>query len=357
MARLKTLPWLGATRVALGQLLARSVHAVLLHGPAGIGKLDLALDTAEALLCEHRAPDGSACGRCAACILTAAGNHPDLRVVRPDALAESDARARGTDEDDSEARPADSKSKSASREIRIDQIRDLGEWTTLSTHRGGLRVGVIEPAESMNPASSNALLKVLEEPPAGTLFLLVSHRVDRTLPTLRSRCALLRVALPEPSLAAGWLEQQGIAQPRQRLIEAGGAPLAAAQVERAGLAPELRAQLLALLRKGARLAPAEVVAGVPREAPLPGSVALFQRWGWDFLSFSLAGTVRYHPEEMAAIRQLGAKWRIEHACSWLSELRTARAFADHPLNAKLAIEGMLLSYMRSINGARADFRG
>ena len=362
MARLKALPWHGPTRAALGQLLARSVHAVLLHGQAGIGKLDLALDAAEALLCEQRAPDGSACGRCAACVLAAAGNHPDLRVVRPAALAESDARARGADEDVPEARPAEasaeSKSKASSREIRIEQIRDLAEWTTLSTHRGGLRVSVIEPAEAMNPASSNALLKVLEEPSAGTLFLLVSHRVDRTLPTLRSRCVLLRVALPEPSLAAGWLEQQGIAQPRQRLIEAGGAPLVAAQVDRGGLAPELREQLLALLRKGARLTPAEVAAAVPREAPISGSVALFQRWGWDFLAFSLAGTVRYHPDELAAMRQLGAKWRVEHACSWLDELRTGRAFADHPsLNARLAIEGMLLSYVRSINGAQTGVRG
>jgi DNA polymerase-3 subunit delta' len=355
VARLKGLPWHGATRAAVGQLLARSVHAVLLHGQAGIGKLDLALDTAEALLCEQRPPDGSACGRCAGCMLVAAGNHPDLRIVRPDALAESDARAAraGEEEDGADSRPAegsaDSKAR-ASRDIRIEQIRDLADWTTLSTHRGGPRVIVIEPAEAMNTPSSNALLKVLEEPPPGTLFLLVSHHVDQTLPTLRSRCALLRVPLPDASLAVAWLEQQGIAQARQRLTEAGGAPLAAAQVERAGLAPDLREQLLALLRKGPRLGAADVVAGVPREASVAGSVALFQRWGWDFLAFSLAGTVRYHPEEMAAMRQLGAKWQAAQACTWLSELRTARAFADHPLNAKLAIEGMLLSYVRSING-------
>jgi DNA polymerase-3 subunit delta' len=355
MARLKALPWQGAARGAIARLLARHVHALLLHGAAGIGKLDLALDAAESLLCEQRQSDGSPCGRCPGCALVAAGNHPDLRIVRPEALVEPDARAgQGQDDEAGEPRsaatPSESRSR-ASREIRIEQIRDLSEWVTLSTHRGGPRVIVIEPVESLNLPASNALLKVLEEPPPGTVFFLVSHRVEQTLPTLRSRSALVRVPLPSPAIALAWLEQQGIEHPRQRLIEAGGAPLAAAQADRDGLSPELRDRLLALLRKGTRLAAADVVAAVPRDVPIAGSVALFQRWGWDFLAFSLAGTVRYHPDEIAAMRQLGARWRVTQACCWMTELRIARSFAEHPLNAKLAIEGMLLSYVQSINGA------
>lgn len=353
MARLKSLPWHGATRASIRQLLAREVHALLLHGAAGIGKLDLALDTAESLLCEGRPAGGGACGRCAGCALIAAGNHPDLRIVRPEALIEPDLRAAaGSSDETGDARPVATAAEArnrASREIRIEQIRDLSEWVRLSTHRGGPRVIVIEPAESLNMPAANALLKVLEEPPARTVFLLVSDRVDEALPTLRSRCALVRVPLPAPASALAWLETQGMAQARQRLIEAGGAPLAA-QAERSGLAPEMRARLLALLRQGARLTAAEVVATVPRDVPVAGAVALFQRWGWDFLAFSLAGTVRYHPDEVAAIRQLGTKWQAVPACAWMAELRIARSFADHPLNAKLAIEGMLLSYVRSIHG-------
>jgi DNA polymerase-3 subunit delta' len=354
VARLKALPWQGAARGLIGQLLARQVHAVLLHGAAGIGKLDLALDVTESLLCEQHQPDGTACGRCPGCALIAVGNHPDLRIVRPDALIEPDLRAASGSSDeggDVRAGAAGGESRArASREIRIEQVRELSEWVTLSTHRGGPRVIVIEPAESMNLPACNALLKVLEEPPARTVFLLVSNRVDETLPTLRSRCALVRVSLPAAATAVAWLEQQGVAEARQRLIEAGGAPLLAVHAERSGLAPELRGRLLALLRKGPRLTAADVVATVPREAPIAGSVALFQRWGWDFLAFSLAQTVRYHPDEIAAMRQLGATWKVAQACSWLSELRIARSFADHPVNAKLAIEGMLLCYVGSIHG-------
>ena len=354
MARLSALPWHESTAGAIGRLLARRVHAVLLHGAAGIGKLDLALDTADSLLCEQRRDDGTACGRCPGCALLASGNHPDLRIIRPEALLEAEPRAVSTaDGEPADSRggaaPAESRTR-ASREIRIEQVRDLSEWITLSTHRGGLRVIVIEPAESLNTPASNALLKVLEEPPPGTVFLLVSHRVDETLPTLRSRCALVRVPLPPTPVAVRWLESQGVAQPQQRLVEAGGAPLLAAQAERSGLTPELRERLLALLRKGARLTAAELVAAVPREVPVGGSVALFQRWGWDFLAFSLAGTVRYHPGEIAALRQLGTQWQVAQACAWMAELQTARSFADHPLNAKLAIEGMLLAYVRSIQG-------
>ena len=354
MARLKALAWHEATRGAIGKLLARHVHALLLHGSAGIGKLDLALDTAESALCEQRGADGRACGRCVGCILIGAGNHPDLRVVRPGALADQDARPGQPDDDGTaDARggaPAAESRTRVSREILIDQIRELSEWASLSTHRAGPRVIVMEPAESLTTPAANALLKVLEEPPPATLFLLVSHHLVQTLPTLRSRCVLVRVPPPPFEAAVRWLEQQGIAQAQHRLIEAGGAPLAAVEAERGGLAPDLRNRLVELLRKGERLTAAELVAAVPRDVPVAGAVALFQRWGWDFLAFRLAGSVRYYPDEMAVLRQLGDRWRLTEVCGWLSELTVVRASADHPLNAKLAIEGMLLSYVRSISG-------
>ena len=353
MARLKALPWHEAASAAVASLIERGVHALLLHGQAGIGKLELALDTAEALLCEQRAAKGLACGHCAGCALVAAGTHPDLRIVRPAAMAEQEMErsveglAEAGGDSGSGATAPDPKAR-ASREIRIEQVRDLSEWASLTTHRGGARVIVLEPAESMTTPAANALLKILEEPPAATVFLVVSHRVSETLPTLRSRCVLVAVPAPSAAVAVPWLQARGVAEAQSRLIEAGGAPLLALQAEREGLTAELRDRLTGLLRKGARLTPAEVVASVPREVPIAGAVALFQRWGWDFLAFKLAGVVRYHPKDVVAFRQLGTQWHAAEACEWLGELQTARAFADHPLNAKLAIEGMLLSYVRSI---------
>jgi DNA polymerase III subunit delta' len=356
VARLKRLAWHEPSVESAQRLLDRGVHAMLLHGRSGIGKLDFALDLAESLLCERPGAGRMPCGHCAGCALVAARSHPDLQIVRPEALVELDPdralvpAAESEDEVPAAVPGTEPKSKDAkaSREIRIEQVRDLSEWATLTTHRGGSRVIVLEPAEAMNQHAANALLKLLEEPPERTVFLLVSHRVSETLPTIRSRCVLLPLAAPSPEVAAAWLGQQGVAEPGRRLVEAGGAPLTALEPERAALPPELMERLLALLRKGAQLEAAEIVATVPKDVPVPGAVVLFQRWGWDFLAFKLAGSLRYHPEDDNVFRRLAERWRVEGACEWIGELRSARASAEHPLNAKLAIEALLISYARSI---------
>lgn len=356
MARLKRLAWHADRVDAARRLLDRGAHALLLHGPSGIGKLDFALDLAESMLCEKPGPGLVPCGQCAGCSLLAARTHPDLQIVRPEALVELDpdralVPSAEADEDASfqvSGTEPKSREAKASREIRIEQVRDLSDWAALTTHRGGSRVAVLEPAEAMNPHSANALLKLLEEPPERTLFLLVSHRVSETLPTIRSRCVLLPLAAPSPEAAIAWLGQQGVAEAARRLVEAGGAPLAALEPERAALAGDLRERLLALLRKGPQLTAAEIISAIPKDVPVPGSVALFQRWAWDFLAFKLAGTLRYHPEDGNVFRRLSERWRLEGALEWIGELRSARASAEHPLNAKLAVEALLISYSRSI---------
>src|SRR5690606_40979172 len=101
-------------------------------------------------------------------------NHPDLRRVRPEAVALEEGE--GGEESESAAR------KTPSREIRVEQIRSLSGWFGTATHRGGWRVAVLYPAHAMNLIAANALLKVLEEPPPHTVFLLVTDTPDQLLP-------------------------------------------------------------------------------------------------------------------------------------------------------------------------------
>jgi len=357
MAATETMSWLAPAREAVAALHARGAHAVLLHGPAGIGKWDLAMALARDLLCERAVVPARACGTCASCALTAAGNHPDLRVIVPDALAE---RRPGTAADeepaDTEDTPADTKTR-ASREIRIEQVRDLAALTAISAHRGGARVVVLGPAEALNAPAGNALLKGLEEPPPSTLFLLVSDRIDGCLPTILSRCVLVRVAVPPRALALRWLQEQGATgNPAQRLTDAGGAPLAALHEEQGELAPEMRATLLGLLRRGTSLEASAVAAEVPRTIPIAGSVTLFQRWAWDYFSYRLAGSLRYHPEEAASFAALSGHWSLRAASRWVDRLRELRAVAEHPLNARAAIEGILFEYIGSIGEGVAKNR-
>lgn len=352
MAAVAVAPWLEPARSNLAALRARGAHAALLHGPAGIGKWDLVMSFAEDVLCESPAANGRACGRCASCQLLAAGNHPDLRVVVPDALASrrpaqspESVEANGAAEE-----PGGGRAK-PSREIKIDQVRELADLLVLSAHRGGARVVALGPAEALNLPAANSLLKSLEEPPPGCLFLLVSDQIDRCLPTVVSRCSLVRVALPARGTALEWLLARGLepAEAAARLTDAGGAPLLAARADAADLEPGLRQTLMALLRRGRALAPADVANDLPRTIAIGPAVALFQRWAWDYFAFRLGATLRYHPAETAAFEALARDWSPRAAARWADSLRDLRAVAEHPLNARAAVEGALLEYCASLS--------
>ena len=180
-------PW---HRAVFDRLLAgreRQHHALLLSGPAGIGKAALAMELARARLCERPAANGSACGRCDACAWFDAGNHPDFRLLTPG----GDERAAA---EEGEAAPAarGGKSGKPSREIRIEQVRALDTFLEVGSHRGGARVIVVEPADAMNAVVANALLKRLEEPPPGLVFILATTEPERLPPTVLSRCQHFR---------------------------------------------------------------------------------------------------------------------------------------------------------------------
>lgn len=200
------------TWAALQAQRERPAHAILLGGRAGLLKTELAIEYAASLLCE--APQSShACGVCAACNWFAQGNHPDFRLIRPDAEASAE---------DGEAKPAE-KGK-PSREIRIEQVRALGDFLNTSTHRSGYRVIVVAPAEAMNRHTANALLKSLEEPRPGTVFLLVSDVPDLLLPTIRSRCRQIQIPPPRREKALEFLAARGTPRSDYWLSRAGGAP-------------------------------------------------------------------------------------------------------------------------------------
>jgi DNA polymerase III subunit delta' len=211
-------PWNAPVLDAFRQRLERLPHALLVHGARGTGKLALAERMAQLLLCESAAQ--KPCGACDGCRWFTAGTHPDFRRVEPEILMKVPV--------DDEAPEKEKKGK-PSIVIKIDQVRELADFLNLRSHRGGRRVTLIHPAEDMVPAAANALLKGLEEPPGDAVFILVSHRPARLLPTIRSRCIALGVGIPSQEVAAGWLADQGVKDAQRWLAYAGGAPLAAAE--------------------------------------------------------------------------------------------------------------------------------
>lgn len=334
-------PWQEPAWTQLQQMRVRLPHAILFYGPAGIGKADFIEAFAQALLCENVRADGHACGECASCGWFAQGNHPDYRRVRPEALEDEAPPAEGEEAADTDKK---AKSRTASKDIKIEQVRALADFMNISTHRQGLRVVVLYPAEALNMPASNALLKTLEEPPPGTVFLLASNGLDRLLPTILSRCRKFALPMPDHAQALAWLEAQGVQDADGWLREQGGAPLAALAQAETGSREELDAllQILAQPSVDAALRAADKLS----KAPLASLVAWQQRWLYDVFSYKLSGTIRYYPRYRQQLANLAGRVHTAKLMQAIKATNERRAVADHPLSPKLFVEDMLLDYER-----------
>ena len=247
---------------AVGAMVAGAPpHAILLAGPEGVGKTTLALDLAAGLLCTASDPSDRPCRACRACRMVEHGNHPDIHWLRPEGpggqvvIGGPEARFRG--------------------------VRDLISELALLPVEGGARVAIIERADRMNEDAQSALLKTLEEPPAGVTIVLCANDEERLLPTVRSRCARVRLGPVGPRAIEEILAEHDLADApaAARLGRlAGGRPgvaIAYARApEAAAIRGELARELLDLVdaRASARLAAARAL--VARASDL---VALLDR--------------------------------------------------------------------------------
>ena len=325
-------PWLGAPfedawRTAHG-------HALLLHGPRGVGQFELALALATAWLCEAeptRRPGGRACGECAACRLIAARTHPDLAVLLPEALQ---ASLGWSDEDAAGEAEGGKAGRKPSREIRVEAIRAVIAFAQQTATRGGFKVAVLYPAERVNATAANMLLKTLEEPPGRMRFVLASAAAQRLLPTVRSRCQAIAVAAPPAPLAEAWLAEQGIGEAGVLLAAAGGHPLEVAERLSLGLTADAWRRLPREVRSGE----SATLAGWP----LPLAIDALQKLCHDAMAAAVGAAPRYFPAatvpgdgDLAALTAYG------------QTLRQAARHAEHPLNAALAAESLVQQLRRA----------
>ena len=354
MEGVNRLPWQADLWSQLSGWRERLPHALLLHGGRGIGKRQLMLAFAQLLLCESPADDAP-CGHCAGCHLIAADNHPDLLWLTPAALMPERESADTADDSAPDAGPR--VSKKAGREIVIDQVRNAINCLSISAHRGGRRVILLFPAEALNAPAANALLKILEEPPSDAVFLAVSDELDAVLPTIRSRCLLLRAPVPRRAESLAWLQTRGIERAEAKLAAAGGAPVGIdddARDDSQTLDPAMRDALLKLLGRGAALSGAEVASTIGRDIAVAPAIRLLQRWGWDLLAERLAGRVRYYPQHQRQFTTLARAVQPSRIVEWTAALAQMQAVSDHPLNSRLVIESALLAYIDAMRtGKRA----
>lgn len=222
-------PWLQTAWKAFCDRLdaGRMAHALLLQGPAGVGKTALAEDMGRLLLCQSPGAEGG-CGSCRSCELALSGAHPDWFRLRL---------------------------RADKRQIIVEDVRDMIGFLGLTTTVSRRKLALVTYAEQMNRSSANALLKSLEEPPGDAVLILVSHDPSRLPVTIRSRCQSVVIGMPSAQAATEWLcARHGLdsAAAEQALAAAGGSPLRAAGFHQQGLVAsyqELCRQLSALLKR------------------------------------------------------------------------------------------------------------
>lgn len=330
------LPWQQEALLELAGKSTRIPHALLIHGRAGIGKHALALNVAQALLCEASRPDGTACSACAGCRYAMAGQHPDLMRLELMTLDDESGEQVMTET------------------IAIDRVRALIDFVQLTSHRQGAKVAVIAPAERMNANAANALLKTLEEPPARTHILLVTDQPGRLPPTIVSRCRKLAAPFPPTAAARDWLAAQGVRAPELILAQAGGAPLAALRLADQAVQAE-RQVWLGALAAPATLPVLQVAARIEaggredRKARLALSIDWLLSWTGD-LARVIAGASPQRNPDFAEPLSVLARWVAPLPLFRYHQMMLRqRGQMAHPLIPRLVAEALLIDYRALFN--------
>lgn len=310
------IPWLTTAQAQLREAVIqdRLSHALLIAGSPGQGGEWLAYWLAASFYCEAM-PSTRPCGECRSCQRVMADEQPDCLVLRPI-------------ED--------------SKEIRVDQVRELTAELALTAHGSGRKVAIISPAEKLNRAAANALLKTLEEPTRGAVLILVSGEANRLPPTVQSRCTRVRLAAPTEDSLVQWLRTQRDSSIDWARVLAviGTNPLAALEVDSAAIVALYDETVRALERA--------------RSGTLD-AIETAEIWGKEDYALRIACMEHWLLQQL---RQSVAAGKTDFAARLLDlqePLREARQWIDSPINKPLAIERLLWRFNAA--GAGAPSRG
>lgn len=314
-------PWHQQLWTSLLRERSRVAHALLLNGQVGLGKQQFAERLARALLCANPGKSADACGACRQCQLLAAGTHPDLTRVEP--LEEGKA-------------------------ITVDQVRALIDFVTTRPHSAARKITIICPAESMNINAANSLLKLLEEPPLASVFILVSHRPTTLPATVRSRCQRVDFRTPPRETALSWLEAQGVTAAGEAQILlglAGGAPLQA--LAESDLLRE-RGQLLADLEAlSAQEADPVMLAARWHKLGAGRCLAWLAGAVTDLIKLAMVegeGAHLINADLASRLHALGQGLHLKHLYGFADALAEARGLVASPVDNLLLLEDILIRW-------------
>ncbi len=327
-------------------------HALLLKGQQGIGKFEFARHLAKTLLCVEPTDTNNvnyACNVCQSCGWFEHDGHPNYYQILPEALSGlANETAETADSVEAAGKPINAKSKKkTSQQISIDQIRKLTDFVYMSGHQSGYKIILIYPSEMMNHAAANALLKKLEEPPEQVLFILVAHHPQHLLPTILSRCQQITMPAPDIATSMDWLKKRSVNDPQVCLSAAGLAPLAALHFGESELFVP-HEQFVQQISVPSQLNPI-ALANTMQQFDLSTIISWLQKWCYDLVSYQTSGKIRYYRYQQIAIKSLAEQVDVQTCIAYSRALYTHQQLSHHPLNARLFLEEVLVSYVQAVH--------
>lgn len=297
-------------------------HALLFTGAQGIGKLNFAQAFVRRFFCQD-VQRGMACGHCDACHLLNIGNHPDLYTV---------------------AKLEDK------RDISVDQIRGLIANVSLKPHSAAKKIAIIEQAELMNVNASNSLLKTLEEPPESCLLILLTHRPDKLLATIRSRCQSMEFTIPEKTQALSWLQTRlSDSNDAEKLLAlAGGAPLQAVLYAENGTLQqrdEMFSSLQALM--SGKQNPVNV-ASLWLKKDLEVTLYCMISWITDMIRLKVSSQppILGNPDIKTELAKLSEQSALSQMLEFYNYINMMQTWKKSNINAQLILEELLVHWTR-----------
>ena len=298
-------------------------HAILFAGAEGLGKFELGQAFAHSLLCKSPSETGQPCGQCSGCNLLQAGNHPDFQLIEPE---------------------------EEGKWIKIDAIRDFIAQESITAHAGGYKPVLICPAEAMNQAAANSLLKTLEEPVSGSIMMLISANPSRLPATIRSRCQLINVPVPSIDVSSQWLQTiipEGDVE--SMLQSVAGSPLKAVQMsgeEKQQLYETILSDFINVvtLKKDPVAVAGSWIKQDPKEI-------LLWMCGWviDMLRLQMVSEppTLINREQKQRLQSVANESNTKRLYEALSHIYDARSNIDATLNSQMMLERLLLSLVKS----------
>lgn len=330
MSNTAVAPWIAAQAT---QLLAQRGHAWLLAGPSGLGQYSLALALVCAWLCDNPSEHG-ACGSCGSCHAIDVRTHADLCVLMPETVM----LELGWPLSEKAQADIDDKKRKASKEIRVDAMRDAVEFSQRTSARGRGKAVLVFPAERMNNVTANALLKTLEEPPGDVKFVLASDAAHQLLPTIRSRCLGHSMIWPDLTSCLNWIEGQGVppAQASVMLRAAGGRPEDALLFLQSGRDAQAWVKLPKAMARGD--------VSVLKDWSPAQTVDALHKLCHDVLALKVGATPRFFDAA-----DLPAGGSMATLTNWAKALSAATRTVEHPFNSGLMLEALVSQAQNALN--------